>query len=74
MLVLDFRPQHALTIGGRAIPGKHTWDGLIDNVRLSNKALAAEDLGDAAAGRQDAVSASLSFSPCGRRWQPKAAG
>ena len=43
-VVLDFRPQHALTIGGRAIPGKHTWDGLIDNVRLSNKALAAEEL------------------------------
>jgi hypothetical protein len=43
-VVLDFRPQHALTIGGRAIAGKHTWDGLIDSVRITNKALALEEL------------------------------
>ena len=33
-----------LTIGGRAGEAKHLWDGVIDDVRLSNVALAKEEL------------------------------
>lgn len=39
-----YRAQVPLTIGGRDGQQRHTWDGLIDDVRLSNAALTAEQL------------------------------
>ena len=40
----SLRSESAFTMGGRADDANHLWDGLIDDVRLSNSALRLEQL------------------------------
>lgn len=43
-VVKDYRTEVPLVIGGRARSTRHRWDGLLDNIRLSNAALPVEQL------------------------------
>lgn len=43
MVLSNIRPTHALTVGSR-FGASHNWDGLIDQVRLHNRVLTADEL------------------------------
>ena len=43
-VIKDYKPNAPFTIGGRSAGNNHGWDGLIDEVRISNAALTREQL------------------------------
>ena len=61
--IANIRGTAPLTIGGRAGEAKHLWDGVIDDVRLSNVALAKEELLVTKEGASDQTRGYWRFEP-----------